>query len=113
MLLGRRLWMKTAGALAVGKSLPGAPAVPESDSLIASSSVAVTNTTAGKVRGFVRRGVYTFRGIPYGGTTGGERRFLPPTKPAPWKDVRSSLTYGYVSPQEPRAIWDKDEVAFV
>jgi para-nitrobenzyl esterase len=113
MLLGRRSWIKTAGTLALSKSLPAAPAATEGDSLIASSSVAVTETASGKVRGFVRRGVYTFRGIPYGAPTSGERRFMPPAKPAPWKDVRSSLTYGYVSPQEPRTIWDKDEVAFV
>jgi len=113
MLIGRRSWIKAAGALALGEPLAGAPAAVEADSLIASSSVAVTETASGKVRGFVRRGVYTFRGIPYGGSTSGERRFLPPVKPAPWKDVRSSLTYGYVSPQEPRTIWDRDEVAFV
>ncbi len=38
---------------------------------------------------------------------------MPPVKPEPWKEVRSSFTYGYVSPQEPRGHWDKDEVAFV
>jgi len=114
MLLGRRSWMKTAGALALGQSLPAAaPAAATGDSLIVSSSVAVTETASGKVRGFERHGVYTFRGIPYGAPTSGERRFMPPAKPAPWKGVRSCLTYGYVSPQEPRTIWDKDEVAFV
>ena len=81
--------------------------------MIASNSVAVTETAYGKVRGFVRRGVYTFRGIPYGAPTSSERRFMPPVKPAPWKGVRSSLTYGYVSPQEPRTIWHMDELAFV
>lgn len=113
MLFGRRSWIKTAGALALGQSLPAAAAAPEGDSLIASSSVAVTETASGKVHGFVRRGVYTFRGIPYGAPTGGKRRFMPPAKPAPWKGIRSSLTYGYVSPQEPRTVWDKDELAFV
>jgi len=113
MLLGRRSWIKTTGALALGSSLPAAPAAQKGDSLIASSSVAVTETASGKVRGFVHRGVYTFRGIPYAAPTSGERRFMPPVKPAPWKGVRSSLTYGYVSPQEPRTIWSLDELAFV
>ncbi len=113
MLLRRRSWIKTAGALALGQSLPAVPPAQDGDPLIVSKSVAVTETASGKVRGFVRRGVYTFRGIPYGAPTSGERRFMPPVKPAPWKDIRSSLTYGYVSPQEPRTIWDKDEVAFV
>ena len=113
MLLARRSWIKTAGALALGQSLPAAPAVHEGDSLIASSSTAVAETESGKVRGFVHRGVCTFRGIPYGAPTSRARRFMPPAKPAPWEDVRSSLTYGYVSPQEPRTIWDHDELAFV
>lgn len=113
MFLGRRSWLKTAGALAFDPFVPATPAATGGDSLIASRSVAVTETASGKVRGFVRHGVYTFRGIPYGASTAGERRFMPPAKPEPWKDVRSSLTYGYVSPQEPRGHWDKDEVAFV
>ena len=113
MLLGRRSWIKAAGALTLGSPFPASAEAAEGDTLIASNSVAVTETGSGKVRGFVRRGVHTFRGIPYGAPAGGERRFMPPAKPAPWKGVRSSLTYGYVSPQEPRTIWDKDELAFV
>jgi para-nitrobenzyl esterase len=113
MILGRRSWIKSVGALALGKSLPAAPAVEEGDSVVASRSVGLTETASGKVRGFVRRGVFTFRGIPYGAPTGGERRFMPPAPPVPWKGVRSSLTYGYVSPQEPRTTWNLDELAFV
>jgi para-nitrobenzyl esterase len=111
MLIARRSLLQTAGAMALGNPFPPAP--EPADSLIASDSVAVAETASGKVRGFIRHGVYTFRGMPYGAPTSGERRFMPPAKPAPWKGIRSSLTYGYVSPQEPRTIWDKDEVAFV
>jgi para-nitrobenzyl esterase len=113
MLVRRRTLIQTAGALALGQSLPAAPAPVEGNSVIASSSVAVTETASGKVHGFIHRGMYVFRGIPYGAPTSGERRFMPPAKPAPWKGIRSSLTYGYVSPQEPRTVWDRDEVAFV
>ncbi len=112
MTIARRSLLKTVGGLGFHPRLPAA-APATADPLIASSAVAVTETGSGKVRGFVRRGVYTFRGIPYGASTGKDRRFMPPAKPAPWKGVRSSLTYGYVSPQEPRGHWDKDEVAFV
>jgi para-nitrobenzyl esterase len=112
MRVGRRTFLGTSGLLALGGGAVAAPAA-DGDSLIASRSAAVTETEAGKVRGFVRRGIYTFRGIPYGAPTGAKRRFMPPAKPAPWKNVRSSLTYGYVSPQEPRTIWHMDELAFV
>jgi len=113
MFLDRRSWLKSAGLLAFDQASSAAPKPPDRDSLFASKGLAVAETASGKVRGFVRRDIFTFRGIPYGASTAGARRFLPPASPAPWKDIRSSLTYGYVSPQEPRAQWDKDEVAFV
>jgi para-nitrobenzyl esterase len=113
MFIDRRSWLKSAGLLALDQAAPATPQPAAPDSVVASKALATAETAAGRVRGFVRRGIFTFRGIPYGASTAGERRFLPPSKPAPWKDVRSSLTYGYVSPQEPRPHWDKDEVAFV
>ena len=54
----------------------------------------MVETEAGKVRGFVNRGVWVFRGIPYGEPTSGPNRFMPPVKPKPWPGVRSCLTYG-------------------
>ena len=114
MALDRRGWLKTTGLMALAP-LPGAgrAASAESDSVTASKSAAVAETGAGKVRGFVHRDIFTFRGIPYAASTAGTRRFLPPAKPAPWKGIRTALSYGFVSPQETNPHWDKDEVAFV
>src|ERR1700733_8256848 len=42
--------------------------------ILASDSNAIVETTAGKVRGFTRNGIYTFFGIPYAGTTEGKAR---------------------------------------
>ena len=61
----------------------------------------VVETTYGKVRGMNVAGIKTFRGIRYGATTAGVNRFMPPVKPAPWKDVYDAFAYGPASPQTP------------
>jgi para-nitrobenzyl esterase len=67
--------------------------------IAASDTTPIVETAAGKIRGCNRNGIYTFKGIPYGAPTGGENRFRPPEKPAPWMGVRSCLHYGRVCPQ--------------
>ncbi|WP_257450104.1 carboxylesterase/lipase family protein [Archangium lipolyticum] len=54
----------------------------------------LANTAQGQVRGSIRDGINTFKGIPYGGPTSGRNRFMPPTKPESWSGVRDALEYG-------------------
>ena len=81
--------------------------------VVASDETAITETVTGKVRGYLREGIFTFKGIPYGDTTAGSGRFAPPRAPQPWTGVRSSMHYGPVCPQVPRGIGGQDEEFFL
>lgn len=114
---GRRDWMKGAAAAALAPSAPAlaAPRLtePVCETTVATDANAVVETAAGKVRGFIRNGIYTFKGIPYAGSTAGAARFLPPAKVKPWTGVRSCMYYGPVCPQVERTGWANDEVAWL
>src|SRR3984893_14986238 len=89
--------------------------------VIASDAATVAETTAGKIRGFRRNGVYIFKGVPYGGSNAGARRFMPPVKPEPWTGIRNALQYGRICPSQDSAhcnsdgrnLANSDEDAFV
>ena len=59
----------------------------------------VADTSAGKVRGIVNNGVSVFRGIPYGASTAGANRFMPPRKPESWTGIRNAFENGQTAPQ--------------
>ena len=84
------------------------------------SAKTVVEISSGKVRGFIRNDIYTFKGMPYGSTTEGKGRFMPPNKPTPWTGVRNSMFWGFVSPQTftntfdgRRGGWAHDEESFM
>jgi hypothetical protein len=59
----------------------------------------VVDTTSGKIRGAVVDGINAFKGIPYGASTAGTNRFMPPQKPAPWGGVRETVDWAGHAPQ--------------
>src|SRR5499433_4280351 len=59
----------------------------------------VVETASGKVQGIVTAGIKEFKGIPYGGPTGGKNRFMPPKKPASRTGVRECFAHGQCCPQ--------------
>jgi para-nitrobenzyl esterase len=111
----RRTFVQTIGAGAIGAAMPSlaragqaakpmaaakpAAAAEEAPVLQVGDTIALADTTYGKVRGYILRGVHYFLGIPYGADTSGANRFMPPQKPKPWTDVFPALYYGPVSPQ--------------
>jgi para-nitrobenzyl esterase len=91
----------------------GQHAATDKSPIVASAEVAIADTTTGKVRGYIRNGIYTYKGIPYGDTTAESGRFQPPQKAKPWIGVRSSMQYGRVCPQGPRGSWNADEESWL
>lgn len=67
------------------------------DSVAAGPTIAIADTQAGKVQGFVRNGVYVYRGIPYAKAD----RFQPPKPVESWGGTRTALMYGNICPQLP------------
>jgi para-nitrobenzyl esterase len=88
--INRRRLLKTALA---GGALAARPAVATT------SELPIAETSSGKVRGLVNNGVNVFRGVPYGASTAGAARFLPPRKPEPWSGVRDAFENGHTATQ--------------
>jgi para-nitrobenzyl esterase len=63
------------------------------------SSAPVVDTTSGKIRGVAVDGIAAFKGIPYGASTAGANRFMPPQKPASWGGVREAVNWAGHAPQ--------------
>lgn len=83
---------------------------------VCSSTEPIVQTKAGKIRGFITDGTYTFHGIKYADA----KRFQPPTPVQPWEGVKDALSYGFVCPMldretangeimVPHRYWPKDE----
>lgn len=65
----------------------------------ATSGDVIADTTYGQLRGRIEDSVRVFRGVPYGASTAGARRWLPPLPPDQWNGVRDALELGDMAPQ--------------
>jgi para-nitrobenzyl esterase len=61
----------------------------------------IVETASGKLRGAHDRGVFAFKGIPYGASTAGGNRFKPPQPPQPWTGMRDCVAYAGHALQPP------------
>jgi para-nitrobenzyl esterase len=89
----RRDFLKQSSALAALTAVGPAWAQTQS------SRDVEADTAFGRVRGTDVDGIKTFKGIPYGASTAGANRFMPPLDPAKWRGVRDALEYGPSAPQ--------------
>jgi para-nitrobenzyl esterase len=90
MKRSRRDFLRHAGLLVAASGVGLRPAYGED---------AIAETAYGRVRGVDVGGIKVFKGIPYGASTAGTNRFMPPAKPAAWTGVRDALAYGPSAPQ--------------
>lgn len=65
----------------------------------AKSRFRIVECVNGALRGAVASGVASYKGIPYGDSTAGRNRFLPPQPVEPWPGVRDALELGSQCPQ--------------
>jgi para-nitrobenzyl esterase len=93
--IDRRAFLTVAGAAGIWPLLDSAV-------FAQATSGPTVDTTLGKVRGRLHTGIHAFKGIPYGASTGGAKRFMAPAKAAPWTGVREAVRYGHQSPQNMR-----------
>ena len=102
MGLDRRSFLERA-ALAGAGVLSGTLLTGGARPVHASSSRPVVETAYGRVRGTALEGVEVYRGIRYGGVTGGPYRFMPPLPPQPWTGLHDAARNGPICPQGPAA----------
>jgi para-nitrobenzyl esterase len=100
---GRRGFLKSAVATPIGAwaFLGGQGATAIAQTAKTSGQDVVVDTTFGRIRGRKVNGISAFKGVPYGASTAGANRFMPPKKPVAWTGTRDAVDFGPSCPQLP------------
>ena len=86
------------GALFFGSpadNLPQVNAASYQGEVVAAPNVAVVSTKAGKLQGYIHKGIYNYKGVQYAQA----ERFMPPRPVDSWSGIKTAMTYGKVAPQ--------------
>lgn len=102
--MNRRHFIRLGTSAAAGTMLGGKFAFGLGFDATKAAPGATVATMYGKVRGLDLNKVQSFRGIPYGASTAGDARFMPPSKPEPWASVRDAFELGHRAPQDPAGL---------
>lgn len=114
-MMDRRMFLNRGTLAAAGLLTSGALGSARALNPEDAAASPVVKTTAGMLRGLHLGNVYAFKGIPYGASTAGPQRFLPPVETQPWTGVREAIALGHRSPHGPStlipevAAMDRDE----
>ena len=94
--------MNRRSFLTLGATLAAATCPDAFTRLLAQTPAAngpVVEIASGRIRGGLDGSVRIFKGVPYGASTAGANRFMPPVKPRAWTGVRDAIAYGPRAPQ--------------
>ncbi|HVZ22256.1 MAG TPA: carboxylesterase family protein [Vicinamibacterales bacterium] len=97
--MDRRSFLESSTLAAAGVLIGGGRPAPAQTVTGRNFPLPIVETAAGRVRGTIVNHVKAFRGIPYGASTAGPNRFLPPQKVEPWGRVRDARDIGPRAPQ--------------
>ena len=99
LAIGSSATLSAAAQPRAAKASPKAPVADEGPVVQIGENIALVNTSYGKVRGYILRGIHHYLGVAYGADTSGANRFMPPQKPKPWTDVFPALWWPNTAPQ--------------